>query len=263
MIARENTAEVWDRIWAGESPTREGMSTMVLECQQSNTWSYCAEAVAEVLGGWDNVRCVEIGAGASTHSIVAALNGASATIMDYSAEALRVAKARCDCLGISATLVQADALALPSHLRGAFNLAWSFGTAEHFRGAQRIEFIRSHVEALKPGGLVVLTVPNKYAFNYRIWMGLSKLAGEWPFGLEIPFSIREVRRALGELGVESIVCLTDPARPCGHKVLGIVRRRWKAFSPLAKAIYQVLSWLPAALRSPLCQRNIVAIGRKA
>ena len=68
----------------------------------------------------------------------------------------------------------------------------SFGLAEHFLYPERLKIFESHLQALKPGGLLVVSVPNRMFFPYRIGKFLLEIFRKWSFGLEIPFSRREL-----------------------------------------------------------------------
>ncbi len=54
--------------------------------------------------------------------------------------------------------------------------------------------IAAHVELLKPGGMAMVNVPNRFSPLYRLWMGLAKRRGTWTLGYEVPFSGRELVR---------------------------------------------------------------------
>ena len=257
-----NTVAVWNNVWAGETVTAQQILDVMLEQEADRSWQRYTKLVEEHLGGWARVRAIEVGGGASTHSLLAASKGASATVLDYSPEALRVVEARCRALGVTATLIEADAMALPAGLTGTFNLAWSFGTAEHFKGADRAGFIKAHADLVEPGGLIVLAVPNKWAVNYRVWMYLANIVGEWPFGLEIPFSRRELKNVIRELGLQLLACDYETGRPCSHKTLGIIRRHWHALYPLAKGLRFLSGRIPQPVLERVNRRGLIAIARK-
>jgi 2-polyprenyl-6-hydroxyphenyl methylase/3-demethylubiquinone-9 3-methyltransferase len=208
------------------------------------------------------MSAVELGGGGSTHSLLAALKGTRSTVVDYSAEAERVVRERCRIAGIQVQFLRLDALALPAAVEAGFDLAWSFGTAEHFTGADRLAFIRAHARAVRPGGLVIISVPNRSALNYRVWMYLAQKAGEWPFGLEVPFSREELRRSLQSSGLRLVGIDAYAGRPCTAKTLGIIRRHWPLFFPIASLLVWFGKRLPSRLQQLLTQRDLVAIGLK-
>jgi hypothetical protein len=54
-------------------------------------------------------------------------------------------------------------------------------------------------------------VPNRWGLFYRSLMYSMKVRGTWPYGTEVPFSSRELRRALGAAGAEPVAWLYGPA----------------------------------------------------
>jgi SAM-dependent methyltransferase len=143
-------------------------------------------------GGFGGLRVVELGAGRGLNGLLYARRGAAVTLLDESALALAQARSVFAEAGARFEPVQADVFAVPARLRGAFDVAMSFGLCEHFLGARRRDVVSAHLELVRPGGLALLGVPNRYAPAYRLWMGTLKARGTWPLGTEEPFSAREL-----------------------------------------------------------------------
>lgn len=126
------------------------------------------------------------------------------TLLDQSPTALEQARQLFAAHGVEATLVEADAFALPATLVGTFDVSMSFGLCEHFLGERRLSIVRAHLELLRPGGVAMLGVTNRFAPVYRLWMATLRATGSWPLGTEVPFSRVELeslaRAAGGEPG---------------------------------------------------------------
>jgi 2-polyprenyl-3-methyl-5-hydroxy-6-metoxy-1,4-benzoquinol methylase len=179
----------WTAVWE-QVPDEEDLDGDV----GSIRWRVQEEHVLQRFGSFEGLKVIEIGAGRATNALLYARRGAKATILDYAPVALEQSKKRFEALGIEADYVLADAFDLPQELLGAFDLSMSFGLAEHFLGERRQGIITAHLDLLRPGGLALINVPNKYSPIYRAWMGYAKRRGTWTLGTEVPFSARELVR---------------------------------------------------------------------
>jgi SAM-dependent methyltransferase len=122
-------------------------------------------------------------------------------VLDYSEEALNVNAALFESLSLKQESIISDAQRLPASLKGQFDVAMSFGLAEHFEGDDRANIIKAHFDLCRSGGWVVLTVPNRYCLPYRMWKARRELFGKWHFGLERPFSRSEIFSICQSMGV--------------------------------------------------------------
>jgi cyclopropane fatty-acyl-phospholipid synthase-like methyltransferase len=146
------------------------------------------------------LRTIELGSGRGDLSVLLAERGAKATLLDASDQALVQAERRFDRLGRAAEFVQADLFDLSQRLHRRFDVALSSGVIEHFRGDRRSDAIRAHFDVLRDGGLAVISVPHAWCLPYRLWKGYLELRGWWPYGLEIPYTKRELIRRARETG---------------------------------------------------------------
>ncbi|UCH47848.1 MAG: class I SAM-dependent methyltransferase [Betaproteobacteria bacterium] len=197
-MSGSNTAEQWNRLWSNASCRLEELKFGVAKAEKSLVWS----SITNALEGEKipSLSVIEIGAGSGTVGAVFAKHGAQVTVLDYSEEALNVNTALFESLGLKQESIISDALRLPSSLMGQFDVAMSFGLAEHFEGDDRASIIKAHFDLCRPGGLVVLTVPNRYCFPYRMWKARREFFGKWHFGLEVPFSRSELLSICQSLG---------------------------------------------------------------
>lgn len=231
MADAVNTPEVWDGVWNKPEEVVAATSAELELLVNKPSWKRYEALVQECLGGWASVRSIEIGAGSARHSNAAALMGASVTVLDYSEKAIAVAR---DCFatsGAEANFIHQDVFELPPEYRGAFNLAWSFGTAEHFVGERRRLFLKAHVDLVASGGLVIVVVPNRFAYDYRLYMALARYYNEWPFGLEVPFSRHELHEHFQALGVTIIDWFACPSPWFRWQTLDLLKRRLPLLYP--------------------------------
>jgi 2-polyprenyl-3-methyl-5-hydroxy-6-metoxy-1,4-benzoquinol methylase len=102
---------------------------------------------------------VEIGCGGS--SILPYLSrefGFQVSGIDYSPAGCELARANLQAEGISADVICADVFELPKTMLEQFDVVVSFGVAEHFDDTASC--IRAFARLLKPGGMMITTVPN-------------------------------------------------------------------------------------------------------
>jgi SAM-dependent methyltransferase len=118
--------------------------------------------------------------------------GAAPTLVDYSEPALEQARARFVRLGLTANFVRSDMFDIGNDLAGRFDVAMSLGVVEHFRGMDRTRAIRTHYDALRPGGVCLISVPNAACLTYRAWKMSLEIRRWWPYGVEIPYRRREL-----------------------------------------------------------------------
>lgn len=148
----------------------------------------------------NHVRVLEVGAGSATVSRVLAkrLHG-SFYALDILPQAMQVAsramrnggKSPVHCL--VADLRQAP---FPS---ASFDLVFSQGLVEHFADPSQI--IRPQVELLKPGGYLVINVPQKYNL-YTLYKHFRMRRGRWGPGWETQYSAGQLADLGRQMGLE-------------------------------------------------------------
>jgi SAM-dependent methyltransferase len=199
-VTEPNTPELWDNIWKGETSADEHRGTVARE-ELSIRWQRIEERVLARFGGFEGIRAIEIGAGSGTNAAVMAKRGASVTVLDYSNFALAQARELFDANGLEADFVEANALELPDEVRGGFDIAMSFGLNEHFTGAERVGIFQAHLDALRDGGIAIISVPNARNAPYRASKWLAERTGQWKLGVEVPFTRSELESICDQLGV--------------------------------------------------------------
>jgi SAM-dependent methyltransferase len=180
----------WDAQWRVEP-----LDPAAAEAEERTPrWRAQERLVNARLGGFAGLRAIELGAGRGLNGLLYARRGAAVTLLDESALALAQAQELFAAWDLGFEAVEADVFRLSESLRGAFDVAMSFGLCEHFLGERRRAVVEAHLELLRPGGVAFLGVPNRYAPAYRLWMATLKRRGTWPLGTEEPFSAGELAR---------------------------------------------------------------------
>jgi SAM-dependent methyltransferase len=198
---QRNTPELWDAVWKDSTSAEEDRFALAQE-EHGARWRRIERIVLDRFGSFEGLRVVEIGAGMGTNAALMAARGAKVTLLDYSPLAIEGSRKFFERNGLTAEFVQADALALSPELLGAFDVSMSFGLAEHFLEPKRSAIVRAHLEVLRPGGISLVSVPNRHNPPYRIFKFAAELARVWKVGEEYPFSRKELARMCDSFGVD-------------------------------------------------------------
>ena len=145
-------------------------------------------------------RALEVGAGSGRDSVALAAEGAIPFILDYSMASLEVARAVAAREGQRALLVRADALRLPFR-EGTFDVVFHQGLLEHFRDPMPL--LRENVRALKPDGVLLVDVPQRFHL-YTLMKHVLIVLGKWFAGWETEFTIGELERVMERAGVRIV-----------------------------------------------------------
>ncbi len=202
-IAHDPTATVWDRLWLHRPLTAKDDALLARE-RRSPRWQHVVSRLDRVLGGIAGLKTIELGCGRGDISVLLAQQGASVTLLDQSERALDEARYRFKRLGLTAKFVGGDMLGPLSEHVGKYDLAVSLGVTEHFLGEERRQVNAAHHNVLKPGGLAMISVPHAWCIPYRLWKFYLERRGWWPYGQEIPYSQREIKRIARRVGFAEV-----------------------------------------------------------
>lgn len=79
------------------------------------------------------------------------------------------------------------------------DLVFSVGLIEHFTGSQQRLIVERHFEAVRAGGLVLITFPTP-TFLYRFSRRVAELLGIWKFPDEVPMTVDQAIEVCGQYG---------------------------------------------------------------
>lgn len=193
--------EVWRSVWQGTHLTEEGVRKTIRREQRTLRWQAIRDAFVRHFGTLRGLRTIELGAGTGDISLLLALEGAETTLLDADDRALDLARFKFRVAGCEPRCVTGDFLALDPTLCGRFDAAVSYGTVEHFAGADRELACGAHVAAVHAGGMVAISVPNAHCLPYRLRKWWQETRGTWAWGLEIPYTRRELAAVAGAIGL--------------------------------------------------------------
>lgn len=194
---------VWTRLWRNAPPLEKDDAILSRE-RRGPRWQWAKQELHAHFGNLIGLKSIELGSGRGDLSVMLAEQGAVVTLLDVNTTALQSAAERFTRLGLRGALVQSDLREVRGIQGGPFDVAVSIGVIEHFSGSARTDVLRAHYDALRPGGMAIVSVPHAWCLPYRIWKAYLELRGWWPYGLEIPYSKSELARRAREAGFAQI-----------------------------------------------------------
>jgi SAM-dependent methyltransferase len=184
------------------------LEEMVRSCRgyaSGPAWSLIREEIVDKLVGFEALNVIELGCGVGKMGLLFSLLGADTTLIDYNEEQLRAAEYFHQTLNLNSKLIICDLLDLPKELHGQYDVAMSFGTAEHFWGEERQQVFESHAMALRQGGVAIVWVPNKFGILFHLGKRLREVLGRRTCAVpETPFTRSELRYRGQRAGLEAI-----------------------------------------------------------
>jgi SAM-dependent methyltransferase len=154
----------------------------------------------EALVPLSNARILEVGFGRGATLLVCAEKGAEVAGVDYAESAIGHCRQLQKEMGLQnkIELLQGDARSLPLPDR-RFDVVYSVGLLEHFTAPE--ELLREQCRVLKPGGFLLVHVPQKYSLYTPVKQMLIAMR-KWPYGRwETQFSVRDLKRVLSSCGL--------------------------------------------------------------
>jgi ubiquinone/menaquinone biosynthesis C-methylase UbiE len=165
--------QVWDRV--AETYERIDLSAPDHRAYQSH--------VIEIIGPPVGLSICEIGCGSGLMSAVLAGLGARVTLVDLSPRSLATAVEGFAKLGLAADACRQNGLRM-AFRDGSFDVVWNGGVIEHFNDEGKTSLIREMWRVTRPGGLLIIAVPNAMDIPFIIGKKLAQWRGKWIFGYE-------------------------------------------------------------------------------
>ncbi len=202
-VAHDPTTTVWDRLWLHRPLTAKDDALLARE-RRSPRWQHVVSRLTRAYGGIKGLKTIELGCGRGDLSVLLAQHGATVTLLDQSARALDEAKYRFKRLGLIGEFVGGDMLGPLAEHADHYDVSVSLGVTEHFLGDQRRQVTAAHLNVLKPGGMAMISVPHAWCIPYRCWKFYLERRGWWPYGQEIPYSKREIKKIARRVGFAEV-----------------------------------------------------------
>jgi len=145
----------------------------------------------------------EVGSGSGTTSAALAGMDARITLVDISPKSLAFARRHFEGLGLRAQYAIQDGLNL-GFRDGSFDVVWNGGVIEHFTDEGKVALIREMYRITRPGGLLLIVVPNALDLPFRLGKWIAERRGKWIFGYEDDLSAERFRRLAERAGLTQV-----------------------------------------------------------
>ena len=139
-------------------------------------------------------KVLEVGSGAGGGIALFARDGHDAYGIDLSDVAIeRSKKAHPEVLFSQANLFDMH------FAENSFDVVFNSGVIEHFKYPENIKAIKAMERVLKPGGLLIISVPNSLCLWYRALKKILIVTKRWPYGFEDSYSPLRFQKYLKEI----------------------------------------------------------------
>jgi len=173
------STETWDSIWSKNLVTSDySLKYRAFMQEISATFP-------------DNSRVIEVGCGTGQtlmdmpHDVVG---------FDISPIALEIARDNCD------DAVQGDIFSIPFK-DNSFDLVYNSGVIEHFLEPMNLYAVKEMARIAKPGGKVIVIVPNSLCHWYRLGKFVAVLMKKFEFGYEEDYMPNRLKTVISKAGL--------------------------------------------------------------
>lgn len=188
---RASTPEHWQRFW-------EEADTLQLD----DVYGTDGRLVREItgLGDLTGKKILEVGAGTGRDAVTLAKVGAEVLTLDYVPGSLGLTIKAAEQTGVTVVPVCGDGQGSP-FADDTFDVVFHQGLLEHFRDP--LPLLRDNIRILKPGGHLVVDVPQRYHY-YTLGKKALIAINKWFAGWETEFSIAELEGLVQAEGLDVV-----------------------------------------------------------
>lgn len=189
--------EIWEETWEGEKSTTQRVWNPHLHMLERLTNPKKGQTVLEP-GSGTGLTSLMLG---KKHSM-------RVVLLDYSRNALKIARRNARSLGVDADLILGDLRNMPLR-NGIADIVWNDGVNEHFEGDERQLVFNEMGRLIKEGGKVVVLVPNGANILYTVNREVLEATGRWNVGFERAFTPLELYMRMRKSGLRIIAKAGD------------------------------------------------------
>jgi ubiquinone/menaquinone biosynthesis C-methylase UbiE len=186
---RASTPDHWQKFW-------EEADTLDLD----DVYGTDGRLVREItgLGDLHGKRILEVGAGTGRDAVALAKAGAEVLTLDYVSGSLGLTIKAAGMSSVSVSPVCGDGTGSP-FADGTFDVVFHQGLLEHFRDP--LPMLRDNIRILKPGGHLVVDVPQTYHY-YTLGKKTLIAMNKWFAGWETEFTIDQLENLIRSEGMQ-------------------------------------------------------------
>lgn len=149
--------------------------------------------LSQVLGDVKGKKILEVGSGSGQTSAYLASKGGIVHLVDISKKSLEFSKKYFKSRKLLVKLYNQDGFAMKFPAE-SFDYVWNGGVIEHFKDQEKILMIKKMWKLVKPGGKLLVAVPNALDLPFMIAKRILQLRNKWSFGAEDDLTIRRMKR---------------------------------------------------------------------
>lgn len=159
------------------------------------------QTVEEVLGDVRGKKIVDVGSGTGITSGYLASRKAKVHLVDISQTALDFAAKYFKQRKLSVVIHKMDAFKM-TFPANSFDVAWNGGVIEHFNDEDKIKMLRAMWKIVRPGGKLLITVPNARDLPFMAAKHLLIWRKKWAFGEEDDLTAVRLRKLAEAAGIK-------------------------------------------------------------
>ncbi len=185
---RESTPEHWQRFWEEAD-----------DLELDDVYGTDGRLVREItgLGDLTGKRVLEVGAGTGRDAVALVQAGAEVLTLDYVAGSLGLTRKAATQAGVQVAPVCGNGELMP-FAEGTFDVVFHQGLLEHF--PDPLPLLRENIRVLKPGGTLVIDVPQTFHY-YTLGKKVLIALDRWFAGWETQFTIGQLERLVRREGL--------------------------------------------------------------
>ncbi|MBE9214512.1 methyltransferase domain-containing protein [Plectonema cf. radiosum LEGE 06105] len=223
LTQQTSNPNLWNQVWSQSSHEKSEFWEWVERESNGFRGTKVQDYIRTNVGDISQLKTIEVGSGLGIYSFIFARLGAEVTLLDYSKQALTLAEECFQKHSLKANFILQDALSLNSDLHSRYDVAMSFGTVEHFRYPQRLQMIETHINLVRNGGAIVISVPNKAFFPHEVLKAYLQRKNKWELGYEGAFSRKEFFKLARQLQLSNSKLMGSAFLSDFHRYVQIYR----------------------------------------
>lgn len=188
-------SEELTRVWNKEAESYKAESDL------SPDYSAFNEELLAVIGNPKGKTICDVGSGTGITDAYLASSGAKLHLVDISPKAITFQKKYFKAKGLQARFYIEDAYKM-KFTKESFDVVWNGGVIEHFSDDNKILMLLKMWQLVKPGGILVIAVPNFLDIPFMIAKKILQLRKKWAFGFEDDLTADRMRRLAEKAGIK-------------------------------------------------------------